>query len=382
MLHTGSRGFGWNIAKHFFVDGAARLGLGRSAARTTSGSTPTRDVGRRTGTSTTWRRTSRSRTGCSSARRCATRSRRSSAATAEIYYEISHNLIQKESGRFVARKGATRAFPEGHPALQGTPWEKTGHPILIPGSMETGSAILFAEPRREKSHLLGEPRRGAAAVAGARRSASWTRRRPTRGWTARGHPAQHPPDADRRVGALLQEPRRRARDRSSWPGSRRWPSGCARSPASRATTEGSRAALPCRELSFSPGRSKLPPCALPSSPCPCCSPSRSPPASTRARTPSGLPPPRPSRRPGLPRPSRPPRRRLRRRPRPPRPTAAWPGRAAPTRTAARGKVCETCGNAPSECVGGCHRDDQCAKGERCNQVQCIRCPCPGQCEAI
>jgi tRNA-splicing ligase RtcB len=71
--------------------------------------------------------------------------------SAEIYYEISHNLIQKEAGRFVARKGATRAFPAGHPALAGTVWAKTGHPILIPGSMETGSAILFAKDGAEKS---------------------------------------------------------------------------------------------------------------------------------------------------------------------------------------------------------------------------------------
>src|SRR5207248_6780253 len=27
MLHTGSRGFGWNIAKHFFVEGAQHLRL-------------------------------------------------------------------------------------------------------------------------------------------------------------------------------------------------------------------------------------------------------------------------------------------------------------------------------------------------------------------
>src|SRR5262249_21516022 len=64
---------------------------------------------------------------------------------AEIFYEISHNLIQKEDGLFVHRKGATRAFPRGHHALKGTAWEETGHPILIPGSMATGSAILYAE---------------------------------------------------------------------------------------------------------------------------------------------------------------------------------------------------------------------------------------------
>src|SRR5205085_2925708 len=28
MLHTGSRGFGWNIAKQYFVEGARLLGLG------------------------------------------------------------------------------------------------------------------------------------------------------------------------------------------------------------------------------------------------------------------------------------------------------------------------------------------------------------------
>src|SRR5262249_34080555 len=71
----------------------------------------------------------------------------------EVYYEISHNLVQEETlvlpdgttkRGFVHRKGATRAFPAGHPDLVGTPWEKTGHPCLIPGSMFHGAAILFA----------------------------------------------------------------------------------------------------------------------------------------------------------------------------------------------------------------------------------------------
>ena len=35
--------------------------------------------------------------------------------------------------------------------LRGTKWEDTGHPILIPGSMATGSAILFAEEGAEAS---------------------------------------------------------------------------------------------------------------------------------------------------------------------------------------------------------------------------------------
>jgi tRNA-splicing ligase RtcB len=65
----------------------------------------------------------------------------------ELVYEISHNLVQKEwhpelGDVWVHRKGATRAFPAGHPALEGTHWEATGHPVLIPGSNKDWSYIL------------------------------------------------------------------------------------------------------------------------------------------------------------------------------------------------------------------------------------------------
>lgn len=75
----------------------------------------------------------------------------------ELIYEISHNLAQEEwvptlnTKAWVHRKGATRAFPAGHPHLQGTKWEATGHPILIPGSMGDNSYILYAEQGAEKS---------------------------------------------------------------------------------------------------------------------------------------------------------------------------------------------------------------------------------------
>lgn len=68
-------------------------------------------------------------------------------ADLELIYEISHNLVQKESHPefgdvLVHRKGATRAFPAGHPSLQGTAWEDAGHPVLIPGSNKDYSYIL------------------------------------------------------------------------------------------------------------------------------------------------------------------------------------------------------------------------------------------------
>jgi tRNA-splicing ligase RtcB (3'-phosphate/5'-hydroxy nucleic acid ligase) len=68
-------------------------------------------------------------------------------ADLELIYEISHNLVQREwhpdfGEVWVHRKGATRAFPAGHPALKGTFWEETGHPVLIPGSNKDYSYIL------------------------------------------------------------------------------------------------------------------------------------------------------------------------------------------------------------------------------------------------
>ena len=65
----------------------------------------------------------------------------------ELIYEISHNLVQREhhpefGDVWVHRKGATRAFPAGHPSLRSTIWEKTGHPVLIPGSNKDWSYIL------------------------------------------------------------------------------------------------------------------------------------------------------------------------------------------------------------------------------------------------
>ncbi|HEX8650496.1 MAG TPA: RtcB family protein [Pyrinomonadaceae bacterium] len=74
----------------------------------------------------------------------------------ELIYEISHNLVQKEwhpefGDVWVHRKGATRAFPAGHPALRGTFWEETGHPVLIPGSNKDYSYILRPLSGAERS---------------------------------------------------------------------------------------------------------------------------------------------------------------------------------------------------------------------------------------
>src|SRR5690606_23697743 len=66
-----------------------------------------------------------------------------------LLYDVSHNLAKLEphpvDGTIrelcVHRKGATRAFPPGHPELP-EPLRKVGQPVLVPGSMGTASYIL------------------------------------------------------------------------------------------------------------------------------------------------------------------------------------------------------------------------------------------------
>lgn len=58
---------------------------------------------------------------------------------------------------------------------------------------------------------------------------------------------------------------------------------------------------------------------------------------------------------------------------------AKPGWCDKDEDCSKGSVCEKCG-AEGQCVPGCHNNAQCEAGEYCNQVQCIRCPCPGICE--
>jgi tRNA-splicing ligase RtcB len=71
----------------------------------------------------------------------------------ELIYFISHNIARREflhgKEQWVHRKGATRAFPAGHPELANTPYAQTGHPILLPGNPRDGSAVMVAKPGAE-----------------------------------------------------------------------------------------------------------------------------------------------------------------------------------------------------------------------------------------
>jgi tRNA-splicing ligase RtcB len=78
-------------------------------------------------------------------------------ANLETLYDVSHNTCKAEwhvvDGverlLYVHRKGATRAFGPGHPALPER-YRAVGQPVIIGGSMGTGSYVLVGTPTSEE----------------------------------------------------------------------------------------------------------------------------------------------------------------------------------------------------------------------------------------
>jgi tRNA-splicing ligase RtcB len=67
----------------------------------------------------------------------------------KLAYDVAHNIAKVENHKvngkqkkvWVHRKGATRAFPSGHPEITAD-YRGEGQPVLIPGSMGTSSWVL------------------------------------------------------------------------------------------------------------------------------------------------------------------------------------------------------------------------------------------------
>ena len=159
MVHCGSRGYGWQTANHYFYEGARLRGL-PSNRREDSWLRVDEPLGKEY-----WAHHNSAANFAIANRHIIVSGIREATrevfgADVDVYYEISHNLVQEETlllpngttkRGFVHRKGATRAFPAGHPDLKGSLWEETGHPCLIPGSMYDGAAILFADKNAKLS---------------------------------------------------------------------------------------------------------------------------------------------------------------------------------------------------------------------------------------
>ncbi len=70
----------------------------------------------------------------------------------DLIYDVAHNIAKFEQHEiegaskrvWVHRKGATRAFPPGHPETPEA-YKDTGQPVLIPGDMGRASWILAGQ---------------------------------------------------------------------------------------------------------------------------------------------------------------------------------------------------------------------------------------------
>jgi tRNA-splicing ligase RtcB len=112
---------------------------------------------------------------------CRVLGKRESDAGLELVYDVAHNIAKIEEysveGRktklCVHRKGATRAFPAGHPDLPAK-YAKVGQPVLIPGDMGRVSYVLVGTEQAMRD-TFGSTCHGAGRVksrAAAKKSVS------------------------------------------------------------------------------------------------------------------------------------------------------------------------------------------------------------------
>jgi tRNA-splicing ligase RtcB len=72
----------------------------------------------------------------------------------DIVYDVAHNIAKIEEHEvdgkkrkvFLHRKGATRAFPAGHPDVS-REYRSVGQPVIIPGDMGTASYVLVGNSK-------------------------------------------------------------------------------------------------------------------------------------------------------------------------------------------------------------------------------------------
>jgi len=96
---------------------------------------------------------------------------------AEVVYDVCHNIAKiekhnidgKEKEVLIMRKGATRSFGPGRKELP-KKYQKTGQPVLIPGSMGTASYILVGTKEAEELSFASTAH-GAGRVSS--RTSAW-----------------------------------------------------------------------------------------------------------------------------------------------------------------------------------------------------------------
>jgi len=110
-----------------------------------------------------------------------------------VLYDVSHNTCKVEEHRangqfrklYVHRKGATRAFGPGHPDLP-EPLRAAGQPVLIGGSMGTGSYVLAGTSEAESRAFSSACHGAGRAMSRHQASRTWKGRQVIDALAARG----------------------------------------------------------------------------------------------------------------------------------------------------------------------------------------------------
>lgn len=136
-----------------------------------------------------------------------------------LIYDVSHNIAKKETHVVdgvlrklcVHRKGATRSFPAGHKGVCEA-YRSVGHPILIPGDMGTASYVLVGAGRA-MDETFGSTCHGAGRVLSRKAAKKKSRGRALHReledkgilvrWTGRNTLAEEMPDAYKDVSKVV-----------------------------------------------------------------------------------------------------------------------------------------------------------------------------------
>jgi len=166
MIHSGSRRFGYEIADQYMNVAAARpemAGRKKMLAYLSTDTSAGRDYIAAMGAAANFGFTNRHIMALL-VRRCF--NRMFGPTPLKLVYDVAHNIAKLEAhpaygGQlWVHRKGATRAF--GPKQMAATIFERTGQPIITPGSMGTASFLLVGTGNSEES--LSSVNHGAGRV--------------------------------------------------------------------------------------------------------------------------------------------------------------------------------------------------------------------------
>jgi tRNA-splicing ligase RtcB len=137
-----------------------------------------------------------------------------------LVYDVCHNIAKKEEHIIdgqkkvvcVHRKGATRSFPPGHPALC-EEYRDVGQPVIIPGDMGTASYVL-AGTEKAMDKTFGSTCHGAGRVLSRKAAKKASKGRAIHReledkgiivrWTGKGTLAEEMPEAYKDVSEVVE----------------------------------------------------------------------------------------------------------------------------------------------------------------------------------